>query len=186
MTLSPPTSQIDGDAPVAVGRGFVGSTARAYSPVVVLGSQMLIALQFVLFFHVLLAFSLLLLPPVLIALSAATGQRWMTKGETSDLVLLVLIALASGLWSYLLFRAGLRVTRDFPQGRSALFRLAVFLAVPALYYGFGPGTVPPLGPLWLSSITSLSLVGMALAWRHRQRHAAAAPKTDLMSSGDLP
>lgn len=186
MTPSPPTFQIDGDAPVAVGRGFAGATARAYSPAVVLGSQMLIALLFVLFFHILLVFTLLLLPPVLMALSAATGQRWMTEGETSDLVLLVLIALASGLWSYLLFRAGLRVTRDFPPGRGALFMLAAFLLVPALFYGLGLGTLQPLGPIWFSSITALSLAGMALAWRHRQRHAAAAPKTDLMSPGDLP
>lgn len=186
MPPSLPPSRIDGDAPVAVGSGFAGVTARAYSPAVTVGGQVLIALLFVLFFHVLMVFSLLLLPPLLVALSVATGQGWMAQGETSDLLLLVLIALASGGWSYLLFRAGLRVTRDFPQGRSAFFMLAAFLLVPALFYGFGLGTLSSFGPIWLSSITALSLAGMALAWRHRQRRAAAVPKTDLMSPGDLP
>lgn len=184
MPLSPPISSIDAGARVGTG----AATAWPYSPAVVLGGQVVVALLFVLFFHVLMVFTLLLSMPVLVALSTALRSLpWVMDWGPSDMALAVVMMLAGALWSYLLFRAGLRMTRAFPPVSSALFMLAAFLAAPMLSLGFGVGAVPSFGPAWPVSFIPVSLAGMALAWRHHRRQsAAAAPKTDLMSPGDLP
>lgn len=187
MTHSPPNTRIDGDAPVAVGQAGSGAvvTAQAYSPMVAVGSQMLIAILFVLFFHVLMVLTLLLLPPLLIALSAASQRLgWMTEWLVSAMTFAILTTLVSGCWSYLLFRAGLRVTRDFPQGRSAAFMLTAFLAAPVLNFGLGQ-PVASVTPFWTLSIIIASVVGMGLAWRYRHDRSAA-PLPRVASLGETP